>query len=928
MTRRPFRPHPASGRHRLAGTTILALVASALIAAPGTPLAGPAGAEVPVTGTITEFAAPTLTAAAQLVGITSGPDGNLWFTDTANSSIGKIATNGSGATAQATLTPSAAPVAIASDGTNLWFTEDTALIDQLGRTSVGFAETDFPINTSLSLASGLTLGPDGRMWVAERGSSSIGAIATNAGAGARTTDFALTGTVHPAAIVSLAGNLWFTENATGKIGEMSISGAILNEFSAVANVDGLAAGPDGNLWFTAPGVVGRMTTGGSLATFPIASSNPTSITAGADGNLWFVDQGTNKIGSISTAGSVQEHPVPSSGAFSASTLIPPSGITPGLDGNIWFTEQNTGKIGKLIIAPTIAIAPASASLTFGSQSIGSASTAQVVTATSTGGGTLNISTLTLGGTSATDFQILSDGCSGQALIPSHNSCTVAVAFAPTTGSLGARNATLTFADDAGTQTQVVNLTGTAASGAGFNQGSVAFGNQAINSTSAPVTLTFSNGSGASFAVTSTAVTGPDAAEFPIVDGCSGATLAAGQTCTVSVSFAPTALGPRTATLTVTDGALGSPQTVPLSGTGVAATLSFTQNLLPFGNQQVGVTSSARAAVLTNVSNSPVAVSSTAVVGSAAGDFTVVSDSCSGTTVAPGGTCAVGVVFDPAAQGLRAATLQVHDSGVDSPQSINLLGRGVVTLGYWLVASDGGIFSYGSVPFHGSAGGIHLNKPIVGMAATTDAGGYWLVATDGGIFSYGDARFFGSTGSLHLNKPIVGMAATPDGGGYWLVASDGGIFSYGDAAFYGSTGSLHLNQPIVGMVPTVDGHGYWLVASDGGIFSYGDADFLGSTGAIHLNRPIVGMAATPDGAGYWLVASDGGVFSYGDARFFGSTGSIHLNKPIVGMAGSASGNGYWMVATDGGIFAYGDAAFDGSAGGIRLNQPIVGMAPGF
>ena len=74
-----------------------------------------------------------------------------------------------------------------------------------------------------------------------------------------------------------------------------------------------------------------------------------------------------------------------------------------------------------------------------------------------------------------------------------------------------------------------------------------------------------------------------------------------------------------------------------------------------------------------------------------------------------------------------------------------------------------------------------------------------MATDGGIFSYGDAQFYGSTGSMHLNQPIVGMAATPDGGGYWLVASDGGIFAYGDAHFYGSTGSIHLNKPIVGMV---------------------------------------------------------------------------------------------------------------------------------
>ena len=61
-----------------------------------------------------------------------------------------------------------------------------------------------------------------------------------------------------------------------------------------------------------------------------------------------------------------------------------------------------------------------------------------------------------------------------------------------------------------------------------------------------------------------------------------------------------------------------------------------------------------------------------------------------------------------------------------------------------------------------------------------AGGYWLVASDGGIFSFGDAQFYGSTGAIHLNQPIVGMAPTPDGRGYWLVASDGGIFAFGDA----------------------------------------------------------------------------------------------------------------------------------------------------
>ncbi|HZM57202.1 MAG TPA: endo alpha-1,4 polygalactosaminidase, partial [Acidimicrobiales bacterium] len=155
-----------------------------------------------------------------------------------------------------------------------------------------------------------------------------------------------------------------------------------------------------------------------------------------------------------------------------------------------------------------------------------------------------------------------------------------------------------------------------------------------------------------------------------------------------------------------------------------------------------------------------------------------------------------------------------------------------------------------------------NQASVGTHAASE-GAYWLVASDGGIFSLGGAAFHGSTGALRLNRPIVGMAATSDVGGYWLVASDGGVFSFGDAVFHGSTGALRLNRPIVGMAATPDGGGYWLVASDGGVFSLGDAVFHGSTGGVTLNRPIVGMAATtpaPGGgpAGSWRVPPLGNV----------------------------------------------------------------------
>ncbi len=296
------------------------------------------------------------------------------------------------------------------------------------------------------------------------------------------------------------------------------------------------------------------------------------------------------------------------------------------------------------------------------------------------------------------------------------------------------------------------------------------------------------------------------------------------------------------------------------------------------------------------------------------NFTVVSDNVI-TTTAPPGTGVVNVTV-------------VGNDGV-TPSVTSPADRYNYAPGYFLTGSDGGIFSYGQTPgqanFYGSAGGIKLNKPVVGMALTPDGGGYWLVATDGGVFSYGDAFFYGSMGGKTLNKPIVGMASTPDGAGYWLVASDGGVFSFGDAMFYGSTGNITLNAPIVGIAPTASGSGYYMVASDGGVFSYGDAVFAGSAGDLRLSAPVTGMALNPVGPGYYLVGSDGGVFSYGGAAFHGSLGGLSLAAPITGIATTADGGGYWLTSTSGAVFNQGDAGFYGDVAGVRLNAPIVGFA---
>ncbi|MDQ1479588.1 MAG: hypothetical protein QOI44_449, partial [Actinomycetota bacterium] len=249
-------------------------------------------------------------------------------------------------------------------------------------------------------------------------------------------------------------------------------------------------------------------------------------------------------------------------------------------------------------------------------------------------------------------------------------------------------------------------------------------------------------------------------------------------------------------------------------------------------------------------------------------------------------------------------------------------------GYWGTDAAGLIRRSGDAPDHGDLRGVHLNAPIVGIAAMPNGRGFWLAAADGGVFSFGGARFLGSAANLHLNAPIVGIAASWNDG-YWLVAADGGVFTFGNAKFMGSAGNLHLNAPIVGIARGVRG-GYRLAASDGGVFTFGGAAFFGSAGNLHLNAPIVGIASQVNFAatdGYVLAASDGGVFIYGTAGFSGTSS----RSPISAIASSPF-SGYVLQSSNGGsLSAFGNASSCSEPAGTGhdpTRSRFVGVAAAF
>jgi hypothetical protein len=291
----------------------------------------------------------------------------------------------------------------------------------------------------------------------------------------------------------------------------------------------------------------------------------------------------------------------------------------------------------------------------------------------------------------------------------------------------------------------------------------------------------------------------------------------------------------------------------------------------------------------------------------------------------GGTYTVCIV---ASNGVGPPATQVLTLTVDAPPAA------APSHGYWLVGSDGGIFSFGAAQFYGSTGSLHLQRPVVGITPTADRGGYWLVASDGGIFAFGDAGFHGSipgaglnpagSGLPHsLNAPIVGMVPSADGGGYFMVASDGGVFAFGDARFEGSCPGIGgCSGAAVAVVPDASGNGYWVVTSTGSVYPFGDATNYGQPGA--QASAVTAAVATATGHGYWILDADGQVFPFGNAASLGglAPGSAGGLDPATAIFATSDGGGYWVVTAEGKVWTYGDAPNDGDMSAAHLNGPIV------
>jgi len=331
---------------------------------------------------------------------------------------------------------------------------------------------------------------------------------------------------------------------------------------------------------------------------------------------------------------------------------------------------------------TSTVALSSSSLSFGGQAVGTTSAPQSVTLTNNGTTALTVSSITASG----DFAE-TDDCAVP-LQPATN-CVINVTYTPLALVPGSSLGALTITDSAAGSPQVVLLTGTAASPptATVSPGSLSFAGQAVGTSSAPQNVTLTNTGSTSLVITNIAANG----DFAAASAC-GAGLNAGGSCSISVTFKPTAVGSRYGAVTVTDSAANSPQTITLAGTGLAApALTLAPSSLSFSNQAVGTVSAAQSVTLTNSGTATLNITSIAV----SGNFTE-SGSC-GQTLAVGATCTINLTFSPVSAGSITGTLTITDNAPDSPQVVTLGGLGS-DFGISVSPSSGTVVAGNSVAF--------------------------------------------------------------------------------------------------------------------------------------------------------------------------------------------------------------------------------------
>jgi hypothetical protein len=530
----------------------------------------------------------------------------------------------------------------------------------------GAVQTDYAIGFTTQPPSGaeegVALNPAPAVSLTESGTL----FAANAGT-VTMTDSAklLTGTLSEtlASGVASFGNLVISTSTTGDT---------LNALLALTPTINLTAqasqsiSVSGGVTLSTTGLSFPSTDVGSTSMLPVTVTNSgtTNLTVNEIGN-----SGTNPT-NFSHTSNCGGHPItpgnyctievyftpPAAGPYSATLNITDNG----------FGTPQTVTLSGSGTAPTVTLS--TTGLSFPSTNAGTTSTLPV-TVTNSGATNLTVSVIGNSGTNPTSFSHTSN-CGGYQITPG-NYCTIEVNFTP--AAEGPYSATLNITDNATGSPQTVTLSGNGiAPTVTLSTTGLSFPSTDVGTTSTlPVTVT--NSGTTNLTVSAIGNGGTDPTNFSHTSNCGGHVIAPGDYCTIQVTFSPSAVGPFTATLNITDNALGSPQTVTLNGVGFAPTVTLSTTGLSFPATKVGSTSTLPVTV-TNSGTTNLTVSVISNSGTNPTDFSHTSN-CGGHAITPGNYCTIEVIFTPGATGPLSATLNITDNATGSPQAVTLNGDG-------------------------------------------------------------------------------------------------------------------------------------------------------------------------------------------------------------------------------------------------------------
>jgi len=214
-------------------------------------------------------------------------------------------------------------------------------------------------------------------------------------------------------------------------------------------------------------------------------------------------------------------------------------------------------------------------------------------------------------------------------------------------------------------------------GATFSVSTLGFANTSLGTTAAAQSVTLTNTGNGTLNISSVGLTGTNPTDFAVSANNCGSSLAAGATCSISVTFTPPGAGSFSALLSVNDNVAGSPQTLTVTGAGVVSVVSISPSSLTFANTDLGTTTAAQKITLTNSGTVPLAITGIQVSGTGTNPTNFAQTNTCGTSLAASSSCTVSVTMTPVATGSYVAAIAITDNANGSPQTVALNGSGGV-----------------------------------------------------------------------------------------------------------------------------------------------------------------------------------------------------------------------------------------------------------